>query len=671
MYDLTQLHNPDTDYNGLIPYRSVFPSVYQGITVEMHIVNHCNLNCAGCNHFSPLAEPWFIDVQDFELQISTLVKNIPTVKELILLGGEPTLHPQLLELCTIARQYIPNDRIVILSNGLDLSIIKDHFKAYKELKIDFNFCSYPSYTDADGIKQLSKNYETDNAQFNYFNTRHISRQTLVDITGSQDADQNFFHCTIHKLPCFTLRDFKLFICPFSAHLHLYESKKGITIPLVKDIDYLDINDIQGNLDIVQDFCFTKKEICKYCHQTNDSWIWHFSTQDTDEYDISLSELYFQNYSEYYNIINNNFDYFIQCCSRNNPCGIDIAYNSNMVEKIIKRIGLGKIDIIIPHYQIDTTQAQYLIYTLTQQTIINDCVIYFISDDSPNERELIEQLQLTNLNYVLLKNETQQGPGAARNLGINNSFNKYLFFLDADDYFCTNTALEELYNKAEEGFDIVNFIMFANNFSNSNKFNFLINRNYLKSNNIEFNNLYFGEDFVFQNQLFNYTNKIFNYNNCNNIFAVYNKYNTKSLSDTLPSKDNIHFNFLTSRLLASKYLSTQSDFDNTYWNLQSLRVQNCDLAKRDFYIIFSHWVHYQLYKKRPQLYTESDKNNSRLLDFNKDIFHITLSDRIIMDERDALVYIRDYIYKYLLDNQYTQYAANKILEYMGEDDEINL
>lgn len=26
-----------------------------GYHIEMHVVDHCNLNCFGCNHFSPLA----------------------------------------------------------------------------------------------------------------------------------------------------------------------------------------------------------------------------------------------------------------------------------------------------------------------------------------------------------------------------------------------------------------------------------------------------------------------------------------------------------------------------------------------------------------------------------------------------------------------------------------
>ena len=155
MYDLKKLHNPDFDYNEIIPYRNpYFPSIYKGMTVEMHIVNHCNLNCAGCNHFSPLASPWFIDIKDFENQISALVNNISVIKELILLGGEPTLHPNLLELCSIARKYIPEERIVVLSNGVKLQEIKENIDAYKKLNIYFSFCSYPSYTDTKTINSL-------------------------------------------------------------------------------------------------------------------------------------------------------------------------------------------------------------------------------------------------------------------------------------------------------------------------------------------------------------------------------------------------------------------------------------------------------------------------------------------------------------------------------------
>jgi len=48
------------------PCRSDYDSVYDGIELEMHIVDHCNLNCAGCNHFCPLAEPFYISLKEFQ-----------------------------------------------------------------------------------------------------------------------------------------------------------------------------------------------------------------------------------------------------------------------------------------------------------------------------------------------------------------------------------------------------------------------------------------------------------------------------------------------------------------------------------------------------------------------------------------------------------------------------
>jgi hypothetical protein len=47
------------------PCWSEYDSVYDGVELEMHIVDHCNLNCAGCNHFCSLAEPFYISIESF------------------------------------------------------------------------------------------------------------------------------------------------------------------------------------------------------------------------------------------------------------------------------------------------------------------------------------------------------------------------------------------------------------------------------------------------------------------------------------------------------------------------------------------------------------------------------------------------------------------------------
>ena len=59
--------------------------------VETHIVDHCNLKCKGCSHFSGLADPYFKSLDEFETEVRRLADF--GVAMFRILGGEPLLHP--------------------------------------------------------------------------------------------------------------------------------------------------------------------------------------------------------------------------------------------------------------------------------------------------------------------------------------------------------------------------------------------------------------------------------------------------------------------------------------------------------------------------------------------------------------------------------------------------
>lgn len=113
-----------------------------------------------------------------------------------------------------------------------------------------------------------------------------------------------------------------------------------------------------------------------------------------------------------------------------------------------------------------------------------------------ESLLIKEFKNCPLNCVFLKNPERMGPGQARNVGIENSYNKYVFMLDADDYFCVNNALERMYYKAiEQDYLLLHFYMYPDPFTNkTNKPGLLINRELLSD--IRYTKLFFGEDQVF-------------------------------------------------------------------------------------------------------------------------------------------------------------------------------
>jgi MoaA/NifB/PqqE/SkfB family radical SAM enzyme len=63
--------------------------------VEMHVVDHCNLNCKGCSHFSPIADELFTDIGEFTRDLQQLRRLVSNIEVIRLMGGEPLLHPNI------------------------------------------------------------------------------------------------------------------------------------------------------------------------------------------------------------------------------------------------------------------------------------------------------------------------------------------------------------------------------------------------------------------------------------------------------------------------------------------------------------------------------------------------------------------------------------------------
>ena len=62
-------------------------------SVDFELVGNCNLNCKGCNHFSPIAEKGELDCDAFRKDINQLYKVLgDCIHSINLLGGEPLMH---------------------------------------------------------------------------------------------------------------------------------------------------------------------------------------------------------------------------------------------------------------------------------------------------------------------------------------------------------------------------------------------------------------------------------------------------------------------------------------------------------------------------------------------------------------------------------------------------
>lgn len=86
--------------------------------VELHAVDHCNLNCRGCNHFSPLFPPELPDLSARLADVRLLKGKFSRIEKLLVLGGEPLLHPELPGFLDALRALLPETELYVVTNGL-------------------------------------------------------------------------------------------------------------------------------------------------------------------------------------------------------------------------------------------------------------------------------------------------------------------------------------------------------------------------------------------------------------------------------------------------------------------------------------------------------------------------------------------------------------------------
>ena len=112
---------------------------------EVHLVEHCNLNCKGCAHFAPLAKEEYLDIVKYRhdiLRLAELTNN--DMAYIKLLGGEPLLHPKIEEIFDLTRSVFKNTPIILITNGINLPDMREKFwDSCRKNRIIVEITKYP------------------------------------------------------------------------------------------------------------------------------------------------------------------------------------------------------------------------------------------------------------------------------------------------------------------------------------------------------------------------------------------------------------------------------------------------------------------------------------------------------------------------------------------------
>ncbi|MDM5175739.1 radical SAM protein [Massilia sp. DJPM01] len=94
--------------------------------VEVQVAFNCNLTCKGCVHGSPARPARLLSPEEFALDLAAL-GSAARVHKLLLVGGEPLLHPALVELLKLAKASGVARHVCVLTNGVGLENMSDEF----------------------------------------------------------------------------------------------------------------------------------------------------------------------------------------------------------------------------------------------------------------------------------------------------------------------------------------------------------------------------------------------------------------------------------------------------------------------------------------------------------------------------------------------------------------
>ena len=420
-----------------------------GCFVDLMITTHCNLNCSGCDHFAPIAEPYYVDVDTFEDQLICLKRVLPQAKIITFWGGEALLHPNIKELAVIVRKVFPNADIMIGSNGILIEKLSDEtLQSLHENNIGFQISRY--IKDGDIVYTGLDKLDDYDIHYSFSEYRNFFQMMTVNPLGTEDPNQ-WYTCSRCNMPMFTYKDYKLYKCAFGACSSAMESAKGIVIPEIEGEDYLLLSNKDLTPDDIFSFVFKPSNKCKYCKEVyvNSGFVHQLNYSKEGQYLFDMKDLFLYNYKEYKKYQHNNKSMEFMKSHFDEEMAWDTSFNSILDEQIKNRYFIGKYDIFIELSDI-TDAHDFLILREKIENYLSDktdklsYVFYIICNNLSLEIE--EEAYKTfkgqyQINTVLLKRDINESLKDVYLFALENSFNKNVAFC-CNDFHMNNMYLRE-------------------------------------------------------------------------------------------------------------------------------------------------------------------------------------------------------------------------------------
>lgn len=254
------------NYDNYLRIKKILP-VNSIKLIELHIVDHCNLNCMGCHHFAPLAPESYLSLSEFKSDLTRLYElTNGDVGIFNILGGEPLLHPQCAEFLETARKIFPKSKIRLVTNGI---LLPEQPDSFYEKCAQNNILIQPTNYNLDINWELVKEKCKKFGVFcEFYLNNAIMYKDSIDLSASQDPADSYLHCQLGWHEYFYLDHGKIYHCSKEAYMRFFKDyfKQNIVIP---ETDYIDIYKV-NNIHEIFDFMTRPPKFCSHCIKTRPS-----------------------------------------------------------------------------------------------------------------------------------------------------------------------------------------------------------------------------------------------------------------------------------------------------------------------------------------------------------------------------------------------------------------
>lgn len=245
--------------------------------LEMNVVDHCNLNCKGCAHFSNIYDNNCVDLEQYKSDLKIISEKF-NVYYFRILGGEPLLHPNLKQLIEITIQLLVNTRIVIVTNGLLIpKLSEDILQVIADNDIMISISLYkPTFEKLDDIIKILNKY---NIKFlindDYFRPISPIEKFQTSLSLEKESVENNSDKVCTGRFCRFLRDGKISKCYYPLLIDILNKKYGTNFELSKG-DYVELSTIENGWDVIEQLN-NRIPFCDYCREEIYEFDWesHF------------------------------------------------------------------------------------------------------------------------------------------------------------------------------------------------------------------------------------------------------------------------------------------------------------------------------------------------------------------------------------------------------------